>query len=209
MIITGTTGYENFEGRSSKCYLFALKVGPLADLPMQEINLTKACGYHDELCYQQVARIPAARGYPDNMGSWMTRTYDCPEGTWLKIHSQRRQQWNSIRIQANLLVKLRSSGPLIRITSQTSGWEKAELDGVCIEGRMDVKALEEATSEGYEVAPFAKQYFKEPWLHRQFTIVTLERETSAPPIREVRQITNLEGDTVEIVSTRKRRRIRL
>jgi hypothetical protein len=74
---------------------------------------------------------------------------------------------------------------------------------------MDVKALEEATSEGYEVAPFGKQYFKEPWLHRQFTIVTLERETSAPPIREVRQITNLEGDTVEIVSTRKRRRIRL
>ncbi len=209
MLITATTGYENFEGRSSKCYLFGLNLPPVSDFPMAEINLTKACGHHEDLSCNQVARIPAARGYPSQTGSWVSRTYEVPEGMWIKIHAQRRQQWNAIRIQANLLIRPRSSGPLLRITSQTSGWEKAEMDGVFIEGRMDVVSLDAAATAGYIVAPFAKQYFREPWLRRQFSIITLERELSAPPVREVRQIQNLEGDTVEIVTTRKRRRIRL
>ncbi len=185
MIITTTTGNENFQTSYTKSYLFWIPCR--AEPEGKEIHLTYAAkgGLHGIEKVGNMEATPAAPGYRDEFGKWYRCTYEVPEGTVLKLFAMRKvaEQTAGRHQTAALLLHVRENAPMYRIGVRLTGNPRASFSNVYTEGRFDVLTLDEAESLGVRVLPSRRRQFQ----HVE-TLITLEEMSpaheAAPVVQE-------------------------
>ncbi len=209
MLISSTTGNENWEHASAKCQLFFT---PTTDFPGKEVPMWRMSkGDNPSVPVEQMAntRTAAAPGLIDAFGFWNTAAYDIPEGVLLKLFAQRKN--TSIGAGGHLLgsmfLRAREDAPLIRVSVGLIGDSRAAFTAVHTEGRFDVILLAGAENMGAVVSSFRNQH--DPDVRAaMFTVSELAGGSSAP-VHESVEIENSDGQRVIVREIRPRRAIDL
>lgn len=209
MLISTTTGFENFESGSAKSYVF---VAPSQATRIQrELHLGVAArsGADGISAVGAPQSIPAAPGFIEETGRWTTATYEVPEHTILKLFAQRNGGFGSMRIMASLFVRMRKEAAVRKIGTVLTAHPKATYSRVWLEGRFDILTLEQAMALGVVVPPSFAHTYAQTMVNRAFEFVEVSRELSAPAQQVVSTVQNSAGETVEIRNNRKARALDL
>ena len=209
MLISSTTGNENWEHASAKCQLFFTPTAAFAGKEVPIWRLSKGDNPSVPVAQASTMRTAAAPGLIDAFGFWNTSTYAIPEGVLLKLFAQRKN--TSIGAGGHLLgsmfLRARNDAPLIRVSVGLIGDSRAAFTAVHTEGRFDVMSLAEAEARGAIVSSFRNQH--DPDVRAtMFTVSELAGGVSAP-VHESMEIENSDGQRVVVREIRPRRAIDL
>ena len=214
MLIDVTTGGELFKDVSAKTHTFFVPstkypgtethIGILSAVKHKENNPHNVTRLAKAVVTNAHTRLSAEMG-----GSWSTGTIDVPEGMVLKIFMGRSLGYGQMRVQGNLLIRVREYAAYRRIGIATTQHPDATNKDVHIEGRFDVLSIEEARSLGVDI-PKGKEYFYDPLMIKKgFTEKIMYPEIlSAPQLKSTIEV-NSKGEEVEVILHRKRRMLKL
>ena len=205
MIITTTTGNENFQNSYTKSYLFRV---PCHAFPMgKEMHLTYAAkdGLHNIARVGSAEVTPAAPGYRDEFGKWFRCTYEVPEDTVLMLFAMRKVSEQTAGRHQTVAVhlRMRENAPMYRVGVRLTGDRRASFSNVYTEGRFDVLTVEAATSLGVRIAPARRRQFE----HIETLITTEEMspEVAAAPVVQETTVT-LPGEAPVVIRRTRRPR---
>jgi hypothetical protein len=203
MIITATTGTETFSTGSAKSHIFVVPSRP----GQKEVHIGIAGRQGGDVrLISQPSRIPCAPGYRPEMGEWTTGSYEVAENTVLKVFAYRSAaSFGAMRTQANLLLRVRSQAAFLKIGTILTGAPNACLTRAWLEGRFDILTLDQARNMGLNIPATFGGSFDEVQARRAFEIVTMDSEIATAPRIEVQQVTNTQGEEVEIRVANRRR----
>lgn len=213
MLISTTTGFENFQSGSTKSYVFLVPTRA-HQLLNKEVHLFIAAraGVTSPSAIRAVgspASVPAAPGHIAETGKWTTATYDIPEGSVLKVFCNRSNGFGSMRVSANMLLRVRRNAALLRIGTILTGYPKATFTRVWTEGRFDIVSPAEAHLLGVNIPPQYLGSYSESSVSRAFEVITVDREISSASTTTVQVLENSSGEQVEVTGLRKTRALDL
>lgn len=207
MLITTTTGNENFERSSAKHWVFLSRpeMRPGGFYETVETHLFAAARSTSVTGVSRVSNnqvFPAAPGLIEEFGKWGTTTYDVPPETVLKIFGMRKgSQRVPPDLNAAVLVQVHPDAPMTRVTLPLSGDPRAQFSEVSTEGRFWVLSLEEA--QALNIRPKFAHYFRPENREALFRIEELEPARGPRERVSEREVTNGDGQRVAV-----RRRLR-
>jgi hypothetical protein len=148
---------------------------------------------------------------PEIVGKWTTAVYDVPENVLIKVMLMRSSKMPPSQKAANILIRMRNSAAMRRITVNTIPNAKSAMDRLIVEGKFDIVDLGQAAELGFRPnQQYALTYMQSRWGNLPYlSISEMTRETATAP-RVVRQrVRNSEGETVEVASAHRKRALDL
>lgn len=208
MLIATCTGSENFETGSAKSHLFLVPDRP-GDKEVH-IGVAAKNGKGNVRTIGAGGRVGASRTIRQEIaGTWSNTNYDVPEGRVLKLFGTRSGGWGSVRVQANLLLRLRATAPLYRVGAILTGHPSATYNRAVTEGRFDILGLDEALALGVPIPTTFRHSFEDVMTRRMFEIVQVERESAAAPQVVTTVVENSQGEQVAVTVRRRGRALDL
>lgn len=203
MLISTTTGFENFSAGSAKSYLFTV---PTRAAPGKEQHIGVSARSGGGInTIGMPSTVPAAPGFVEETGKWTSATFEVPDGQVLKLFAQRSGGFGSMRIMASMFIRTRRHAALRKIGTILTGHPKATYTRVWTEGRFDILTLEQAAELGILVPPHFAHTYAQTMTSRAFEVVEVEREISAPAVTVVSMVQNSAGEAIEVRTNRKSR----
>jgi hypothetical protein len=209
MLLQTTYGQENFQSGSSKTYLFTM---PTTAFPGKEVNVAVAAkDVHAGIrVVQSQPPVPAATGMVAEVGKWTTTTYEMPEGRLLKLFMMRNTpDFGTMRVGANLLLRVRSGAALRRVGAILVGHPRATYTRAWTEGRFDILSVAQARALGAAIPRHFEPSYDQTMVSRGYEIVEIEPEHEAPPVPHAQVVTSSRGEEVVVTSVRRRRALEL
>ena len=178
-VITLTTGQENVEGALSKFYAWVVAPNGEEGYASKVLKPLGAPRYEDA--------VPGMRR--DVCGSWATQSFECEDGTLLKIFLSSTGAWGQIPRYGLMFVQVRAAGTFYKIRAQLSGHPRCSRRDAEMHIPGDLLTLEEAVAAGLVIKP-AMRDATARWTTLKsvrdcFTITVLERARSARPLTRV------------------------
>lgn len=213
MLISTTTGFENFQSGSAKSYVFVVPSSAHSLLSKEaHIFIAARAGANSPSSIRSVGSpvsVPAAPGFIAETGKWTTATFDVPEGTILKVFCSRSGGFGSMRVSANMLLRVRRNAALLRIGTILTGYPKATYTRAWTEGRFDIIGAEEAHLLGIAIQPQYLSSYSESSINRAFETIVVDREVSGAATATVQVVENSSGEQVQVTGFRKARALDL
>ena len=208
-LIRVTSGYENFEDRSMKSYLFTVPSRSFQFHPTSERSsgisnqvservqarddtgevmlwMVAKSGQHGLRRAGPATRIVAGSGMVEKMvGSWATQTFDIPDGVIIKVFSHKKADRRPSR-NAAVYLRVRRTGPMQRLSAIGTMHQRAALPYIpSAEGRFDILSPDDLTAEG--VVNFNRSMVDESYvttdrlnIRAMFLLEILANETERP-----------------------------
>lgn len=210
MLITTTTGSENFQSGSTKNYVFVVP-SRRNSFPANEMHIFVAAKSGQPTVKQigMPNTVPAAPNAISEIGKWTTSTYDVQEGTILKLFAARSGSFGSMRASATMLLRVRQGAALLRIGTILSGNPKATYSRAWTEGRFDIIPPDQAHLLGVQILPHFLAAYSDSACSRIFEKIIVDREISSAAVNTVEIVENSQGEKVEVHNVRKARALDL
>jgi len=208
MLISATTGQENFPEATSKFHVFFV---PTRERMGKEVPLgmmAKGANPDVPVTISGAQYIPAMTNYPETLGKWTNARYDVPEGVVLKIFAHRKGRMVPTDTAA-IYIQLRSGAALRRLSCDTLRHAKGARDAVHYEGRFDVLTLQQMAQLGISLNPQMMGLLDPRKQAAMFRETVLDRETAGRVSVRTRQVKNSEGKTVAVSRPTTARAVRL
>jgi hypothetical protein len=206
MLLQTITGSETFGSTSAKAHLFHV---PTTQIPGtgREVHLAviAKAGISGWLRVGQAQTFPIAPGYRMELGMWTRATYEVPEGAILKLYAQRNIGFGAQRVQASMMIRIRSTAALRRVSAILTGNPAASISRANFEGRFDIYTLDQALALGLSIPVHFQTAFSAREVARGFEVVELEVATAAPVVHQARQVENALGEQVVVPMARRGR----
>lgn len=208
LIITTTTGQENFPNCSCKTFLF---YKPSREYPGKERHLayTAKDGEHGIRRNGTTQMTLAAPRHIDQYGKWFRNSFEVPEGLVLKLFAQRKmpeQQAGRHAIQ-NLYLRCREEAPLVRVSVRTTAQDIGSFNTVHTEGRFDVLTAADLGGLGVAVDNLSVRF-----LDDNIGLISVEEirpALAAAPVIDELRVRNPDGEEVVVRRTRRPRALSL
>ncbi len=203
-LLRATSGNENYASKSAKVHLFAFH-------PDQgEKHIGFACKDVAQGGFDTIASIgypnviPARRNRPkDVCGKWVEGSYECAEGTMIKLYVYKSLPNNSRT--ACQMILMRERAAYRKILVPLCNGPQAALQEVTIEGNFDLISLEEAATRGYKYAPHFERFFSSLVIPTLMRFEVIQGEQAPIPIIETKTIIDVTGEE-RVVPVKRRRR---
>ncbi|QSY98671.1 hypothetical protein J2J97_31875 (plasmid) [Rhizobium bangladeshense] len=145
------------------------------------------------------------------VGKWTSSVYELPDDVLLKVSLTRSTVNPQGQRAASILLRTRTGAALRRIEVTTLQNPKSSTDRLTIEGMYDIVDLSHAAEMGYEPPKmYLPTYLQSRWAQMPYLrVIEMAPERISAP-RVIRQrVRNSEGQSVEVVTTHRRRALDL
>lgn len=209
MLITATTGNENFPNCGCKVHLFAVP-SVSARGHGKEVHIAFAAkdGLYGINRSGSMRVSPAAPQHIDEYGKWYRATFEVPDGVVLKMFVSRKlaeQVAGRHQTQA-VYLRAREGAPLIRVTCRTTGSDIGAHNTVHTEGRFDILDADQIVRAGVNLQPAFRRTLEDSGL---ITIEQIAPGTETAPVVTEEVIASPDGDDVVIRRSRRGRALDL
>jgi hypothetical protein len=186
-IVTVTTGDENIPGASATVTLTATHGGKRLALTYPPTGTNE---------------FPAGRALrPEICGVWRTQSFDLPDNTVIVL-TGRRTPRGGAAVCRRIVIKVDQRAPHQQIVMPTSRNERSALDTARVTGKFWILPVEEAA----EFVRLSRDSLVDP--ERVFDLPVVLTAGQERPILATKDVV-IEGETVAIPTTRRRRALRL
>jgi hypothetical protein len=203
LLLQTVMGNEIFPSTSAKVYAFSV---PTRQFPGKELNLALAAKAGIGITKVGTSEsFPPAPGWKEELGRWTRTNFDLPEGSLVKIFLNKTVPFGQMRVNGNILIRMRSAAAYTRIGVILTGFTNATISRANFEGKFDILTPAEATALGASIPLHFWPSFDESIQRRAFEVTVLERETAPVATEQVKQVINSEGEHVAVKTVQRRR----
>lgn len=207
MLLQTLTGQETFGETSAKAFIFHVPTTAIRGTGKElHLGVVAKAGIPGFSRVGPATTFPIAPGYLIELGMWTRATYDVPEGAVLKIYAQKALGFSQRRVMAAMLLRVRSTAALQRVSAILTGNTVASISRANFEGRFDILTVNEAMALGANIALSYLNTFSTQEVARAFEVQELEVAMSAPVRVTAKAVENAAGERV-VVPTARRGRI--